>query len=214
MPPCVYYEKASSGKADEADDAWHGISLLERIIEKESTHASHAANKSEGTPVVRYDAFVPLSSDVLYSHLIREYSHTSDRETIRQDIGVAERQSNLTLKRAAAEHKNYEISLHYVPERNGFQVSYLSEYAGNIELARQDFRLALDKTLQIFPKSLMGGILGFTYLGSGKIARRDDLFGDMAMLVDVHESIHTPDEYETRILTEWILAIQKPAYKR
>jgi hypothetical protein len=57
----------------------------------------------------------------------------------------------------------------------------------------------------------MGGILGFTYLGQNKMALRDDLVGDKEM-VDVHESIHTPDEYETRILTDWIL-MKKPMDK-
>jgi len=67
--------------------------------------------------------------------------------------------------------------------------------------------------LDILPKSIMGGVLGFTYLESGKMTRRDDLFGDMAMLVDVHEAIHTPDEYETRVLTDWMLIREKPKYK-
>ena len=60
----------------------------------------------------------------------------------------------------------------------------------------------------------MGGVLGFTYLSSGKMARRDDLFGDMAKMVDVHEAIHTPDEYETRVLTDWMLKKERPRYKQ
>jgi len=31
-------------------------------------------------------------------------------------------------------------------------------------------------------------------------------------MVDIHESIHTPDEYETRILTDWIMMKQRPKY--
>ena len=54
----------------------------------------------------------------------------------------------------------------------------------------------------------MGGILGYTYLGESFMARRDDLTGSTARMVDIHESIHTPDEYETRILTDWIM--EKP----
>ena len=60
----------------------------------------------------------------------------------------------------------------------------------------------------------MGGILGFTYLGENFMARRDDLVGDMAKMVDVHEAIHTPDEYETRVLTSWMLSREKMKYKR
>jgi hypothetical protein len=88
------------------------------------------------------------------------------------------------------------------------------EYKDRIEKARQDFTFHLDKFLDILPKSIMGGVLGFTYLGSGKMTRRADLFGDMALLVDVHEAIHTPDEYETRVLTDWILRMETPKYKK
>ena len=100
---------------------------------------------------------------------------------------------------------NYEIpKSNYVEE---------SEYHNRLDSSRNDFTGALDKSLEILPKSLMGGVLGFTYLGSGKMTRRGDLFGDMALMVDVHEAIHTPDEYETRVLTSWILEKEKRKYK-
>jgi len=37
------------------------------------------------------------------------------------------------------------------------------------------------------------------------MGRRADLTGQTARMVDIHESIHTPDEYETRVLTSWIM---------
>ena len=61
------------------------------------------------------------------------------------------------------------------------------------------------KWLNILPETLMGGVLGFTYLGENFMARRADLTGKTARMVDIHESIHTPDEYETRVLTSWIM---------
>lgn len=61
------------------------------------------------------------------------------------------------------------------------------------------------KWLNILPESQMGGVLGFTYLGENFMGRRADLAGAAARMVDIHESIHTPDEYETRVLTEWIM---------
>ena len=64
------------------------------------------------------------------------------------------------------------------------------------------------KWLNILPETIMGGVLGFTYLGENFMARRADLIGQTARMVDIHESIHTPDEYETRVLTDWIM--QKP----
>ena len=68
------------------------------------------------------------------------------------------------------------------------------------------------KWLNILPESMMGGILGFTYLGENFMGRRADLTGKTARMVDIHESIHTPDEYETRILTSWIMEKMRPKY--
>lgn len=61
------------------------------------------------------------------------------------------------------------------------------------------------KWLNILPETIMGGVLGFTYLGENFMGRRADLVGKTARMVDIHESIHTPDEYETRVLTSWIM---------
>ena len=68
------------------------------------------------------------------------------------------------------------------------------------------------KWLNILPETSMGGVLGFTYLGENFMARRADLTGKTARMVDIHESIHTPDEYETRVLTSWIMEKVKGKY--
>jgi hypothetical protein len=70
------------------------------------------------------------------------------------------------------------------------------------------------KFMKTLPKSVMGGILGFTYLGDNSVTRRDDLAGDFAYEVDVHECIHTPDEYETRRITEWMISEDRDGYIR
>ena len=70
------------------------------------------------------------------------------------------------------------------------------------------------KWLNIFPESMMGGVLGFTYLGENFMGRRADLTGKTARMVDIHESIRTPDEYETRVLTSWIMEKMRPKYIR
>ncbi len=64
----------------------------------------------------------------------------------------------------------------------------------------------------MWPESIMGGILGFTYIGENFMGRRDDLVGWWARMVDIHESIHTPDEYETRVLTDHIMDRTPPRY--
>ena len=68
------------------------------------------------------------------------------------------------------------------------------------------------KWLNILPETSMGGVLGFTYLGENFMARRADLTGKTARMVDIHESIHTPDEYETRCLTQWIMSKERSKY--
>ncbi|MBI2658696.1 hypothetical protein HYX05_01160 [Candidatus Woesearchaeota archaeon] len=68
------------------------------------------------------------------------------------------------------------------------------------------------KWLNILPESMMGGVLGFTYLGENFMGRRADLTGKTARMVDIHESIHTPDEYETRVLTSWMMEKARTKY--
>ena len=68
------------------------------------------------------------------------------------------------------------------------------------------------KWLNILPENMMGGVLGFTYLGENFMGRRADLVGKTARMVDIHESIHTPDEYETRVLTSWIMEKARNKY--
>ena len=67
------------------------------------------------------------------------------------------------------------------------------------------------KWLNILPETMMGGVLGFTYIGDPSMGRRADLTGSTARMVDIHESIHTTDEYETKRITDWIL--EKPNRK-
>ena len=70
------------------------------------------------------------------------------------------------------------------------------------------------KWVNILPETLMGGVLGFTYIGDTSMGRRADLTGKTARMVDIHESIHTPDEYETRILTSWIMEKVRGKYMK
>jgi len=110
----------------------------------------------------------------------------------------------------------YQINIHY-ERKNGtetYKAKVERDYPNERIQVMEDFTNRAEKTLHILPKGYMGGVLGFTYLGENMMARRDDLFGDMALMVDVHESIHTPDEYETRVLTDWILSRERPRYKK
>jgi hypothetical protein len=69
------------------------------------------------------------------------------------------------------------------------------------------------KLLHPFPVSGNEGLFGFTYLGDIHAWRRDDLLGtNKGEETDIHECIHTPDEYETRVLTSWMMARERPKY--
>ena len=60
---------------------------------------------------------------------------------------------------------------------------------------------------------MMGrGLLGYTILGWGYQVVRDDLVGAKKEMVDLHEAIHTPDEYETRVITDWMLSTGNKSY--
>ncbi len=149
-----------------------------------------------------------LSFVVKYSENEREQRLTVEKEGYSFDI-VKEKE--------VIDDKPYEFTIVYEnnPGGESLKVSYkLRDYPSEREDALQDFSGILDKTLHIMPKSIMGGVLGYTYLGENFMARRDDLVGDMAKMVDVHEAIHTNNEYETRILTSWILSRERVRYKR
>ena len=106
--------------------------------------------------------------------------------------------------------QNYEIerlSISYAQQVKGYMKEHIK--------SKEDMsnRVPL-KWLNILPENIMGGVLGFTYLGENFMGRRADLVGKTARMVDIHESIHTPDEYETRILTSWIMEKMRSRYIR
>ena len=102
------------------------------------------------------------------------------------------------------------------PTQNYFGESYkqnLMDYLRKHLEDKEDMsNRVLLKWLNILPETMMGGVLGFTYLGENFMGRRADLTGKTARKVDIHESIHTPDEYETRVLTTWIMEKVRSKY--
>jgi hypothetical protein len=103
---------------------------------------------------------------------------------------------------------NYDMERLSINYKEGIQ-----RYRKRREESLQDFSDRVPgKFVHVFPESIMGGVLGFTYLGENFMGKREDMIGNR--MVDVHESIHTDDEYETRLLTSWILSREKPKYIR
>ena len=114
-------------------------------------------------------------------------------------------------KEVESEILPYKITINYAQnyEQERLAISYFEQLKGYMKehiKSKEDMtnRVPL-KWLNILPENVMGGVLGFTYLGENFMGRRADLVGKTARMVDIHESIHTPDEYETRVLTSWIM---------
>ncbi len=101
-------------------------------------------------------------------------------------------------------------------EKNNYQkkiinsvnyISFVKNYFEDILRSKQDFTNNIpNKKLIIEPKSILGGILGWTILGWDTMGKRSDMFySHMNNYVEVHEGIHTDDEYETRVISDWML---------
>ncbi len=118
--------------------------------------------------------------------------------------------------KAQIERRGYEVhaSYEYFKGEEHAVVEYRAKgYAEQIISQKSDFSERVPfKVLHIRPKNMMGGILGYTFLGESYMALRDDLIGSLKKEVDIHESIHTPDEYETRVLTWWMMERPKMQY--
>ncbi|MBS3124094.1 hypothetical protein J4437_05685 [Candidatus Woesearchaeota archaeon] len=66
-----------------------------------------------------------------------------------------------------------------------------------------------------FPKNGNEGLYGWTWRNkNGKVNLREDLTGTKKLEVDIHECCHTPDEYETRVLTAEIMKTILPEEKK
>ncbi len=114
--------------------------------------------------------------------------------------------------------KGYALDIAY-QYRNGEETAVLKytpakHYIQKHVETKEDHteKVPLKPIHHMWPESIMGGILGFTYIGENFMGRRDDLTGWWARMVDIHESIHTPDEYETRVLTDHIMDKTPPKY--
>ena len=149
------------------------------------------------------------------------YQNSSSEEKVEASVDFEDSSRNkgsysLSIKQDKND-KKYFIDVKYKENKKETSLHYiipLQSYKEQLLEQKQDFTKLADKSLHILPESMMGGVLGFTYLGENYMARRADITGSKALMVDTHEAIHTPDEYETRILTDWMLSRPKMNYKR
>lgn len=149
------------------------------------------------------------------------YQSTESEEKVEAEINFEDNKGNKGCYsvsiRQDKDTQKYNVDVLYRENNREVNIRYaipIESYLEQLQEQKQDFTKLADKSLHIFPESIMGSVLGFTYIGENFMGRRADLTGKTAFMVDVHESIHTPDEYETRILTDWMLSRPMQKYKR
>lgn len=93
--------------------------------------------------------------------------------------------------------------------------TFIQSYFEDLLRQRQDFTNNIpNKKLIVEPKSILGGVLGWTILGWDTMGKRSDMiYSHMNRYVEVHEGIHTDDEYETRVISDWMLSYD-PDWKK
>jgi len=149
---------------------------------------------------------------------LEKYKPPTDNEALSED-----EKSDLEKKVEGAESKvskktGYAIIPNFTKDYSVKKATALYEneiikYISRRQESLNDFSDRVPgKFVHVFPETVMGGVLGFTYLGENFIGLRADLVGKTKKMVDIHESIHTPDEYETRILTDWIMSKSNSKY--
>ena len=159
-----------------------------------------------------------LDIKIQFNDSLENYSINKNAIYNKNQKNKDKKEYSITIKRDK-ENKSkdnyYSVSLIYENnyEEERLSINYKSTigtYLNRRHQALHDFSDRVPgKHVNIFPESVMGGILGFTYLGENFMGLRADLTGDLKKMVDIHESIHTPDEYETRCLTQWIMSKEK-----
>ena len=102
------------------------------------------------------------------------------------------------------------IKMTYAPQKQ-YKAPHL-DYIVAESLRKEDFtNLVPNKRMEMV--KLPAGFYGYTFLGQNYMAINDNLPPARSHETQVHEAIHTPDEYETRVLTWWKISSDKKAYQ-
>ena len=143
-------------------------------------------------------------------------SKTSISDKVNANISVSH--PNIPAAQSNPNPSNYGPAAPYGPPYTVSPHSYgiIGSYLDRRVEAMDDFTDRVPgKQLHTFPVSGNEGLYGYTRIGDVHAGRREDLIGtEFAKEVDVHESIHTPDEYETRRIVEWMMSREMPKYNK
>ncbi len=163
--------------------------------------------------------------EIEYGHVLDE---ENDKETILLKYNSKNKKENKTdyilpfiesLSFTYSRNKNHETLDIYYQDTAGNEYKVRIDYSipfGNymqkLEESRQDFtNLAPNKWVEKMP--LSPGFYGFTYLGEQWMGVNDNLLPAQNFKTQLHEAIHTDNEYETRLITDWMLSREKPKYR-
>lgn len=81
------------------------------------------------------------------------------------------------------------------------------DYRVKQDIVKIDFSHIIDK--RVHKEPMPKGLYGYTYINSGEMYINDSLSEEQNYKTQVHEAIHTDDEYETRILENLITDIDE-----
>ncbi len=86
-------------------------------------------------------------------------------------------------------------------------------YVVDREMKKQDFT-SLVPLKRMEKEKMSPGLYGYTFLGLDYMAINDNLDPEQSYRTQVHEAIHTEDEYETRQLERWMFDLDKEKIKK
>jgi len=182
------------------------LDSLVRILSKQDSEFDIFLQEKELETTLNSVRKIKAKDNLSNIILLLEKKESKELKKITQLI-IKKRKNNT---RKQEERENHEHPIKGMKPVTNYSTSNYSRpfrsYLRELERKRRDFtNLVPMKSVTKFPRSIMGGVLGFTYLGENFMGIRDDLNAEEANEVEIHEAIHTPDEYETRVITKWML---------
>ncbi|MBI3033389.1 hypothetical protein HYY69_08000 [Candidatus Woesearchaeota archaeon] len=110
----------------------------------------------------------------------------------------------------SSDYKTMEVNVYALPSPQ-HKPEQIASYNLSLQEYQEQRRDDIADTTRFLPvkhrifEQMPEGLFGYTFIGSDKVYINQSLVGGRKEETIVHESIHTPDEYETRVITSWIL---------